>query len=102
MQECTVSICRTSLSSPFDKIGRTRNGLAFVEVGIGPRASYQIYDRGHTALSKIQPGDIDWESVLDTRWFHTTGIVTALGEHTAEEGSARAQGCEAERRDHKL
>ena len=70
---------------PFDKIGRTRNGLAFVEVGIGPRASYQIYDRGHTALSKIQPGDIDWEKTLDTRWFHTTGIVTALGEHTAEE-----------------
>lgn len=69
----------------FDKIGRTRNGLAFVEVGIGPRPSYQIYDRGHTALSKIQPGDIDWESVLDTRWFHTTGIVTALGEHTVEE-----------------
>jgi 2-dehydro-3-deoxygluconokinase len=70
---------------PFDKIGRTRNGLAFVEVGIGPRASYQIYDRGHTALSKIQPGDIDWEKTLDTRWFHTTGIVTALGEHTAGE-----------------
>ncbi len=70
---------------PFDKIGRTRNGLAFVEVGIGPRASYQIYDRGHTALSKIRPGDIDWEKVLDTRWFHTTGIVTALGEHTVSE-----------------
>lgn len=70
---------------PFDKIGRTRNGLAFVELGIGPRASYQIYDRGHTALSKIQPGDIDWEKVLDTRWFHTTGIVTALGEHTVSE-----------------
>lgn len=69
----------------FDKIGRTRNGLAFVEVGIGPRASYQIYDRGHTALSKIKPGDIDWEKVLDTRWFHTTGIVTALGEYTASE-----------------
>lgn len=70
---------------PFDNIGRTRNGLAFVEVGIGPRASYQIYDRGHTALSKIQPGDIDWKNVLDTRWFHTTGIVAALGEYTAEE-----------------
>lgn len=70
---------------PFDKIGRTRNGLAFVEVGIGPRASYQIYDRGHTALSKIRPGDIDWKKTLDTRWFHTTGIVTALGEYTVEE-----------------
>ena len=23
--------------------------------------------------------------MLDTRWFHTTGIVTALGEHTAGE-----------------
>ena len=69
----------------YDKIGRTRNGLSFIEVGIGPRASKQLYDRGHSALSKIQPGDIDWESVLDTRWFHTTGIVTALGEHTANE-----------------
>ena len=73
------------LVEPFDKIGRTRNGLAFVEVGIGPRASYQIYDRGHTALSKLQPGEIDWEKTLDTRWFHTTGIVTALGEHTVGE-----------------
>ena len=70
---------------PFDKIGRVRNGLAFVEVGIGPRASYQIYDRGHSALSYIKPGDVDWEKVLDTRWFHTTGIVTALGEHTVGE-----------------
>ncbi len=69
----------------YDKIGRTRNGLAFIEVGIGPRPSRQLYDRGHSALSKIQPGDIDWEHVLDTRWFHTTGIVTALGEHTVTE-----------------
>ena len=69
----------------YDKIGRTRNGLSFIEVGIGPRPSFQLYDRGHSALSKIQPGDIDWESVLDTRWFHTTGIVTALGEHTGTE-----------------
>lgn len=70
---------------PFDKIGRTRNGLAFVELGCGPRPSYQIYDRGHSALSKIKPGDIDWKRILDTRFFHTTGIVTALGEHTADE-----------------
>jgi 2-dehydro-3-deoxygluconokinase len=69
----------------YDKIGRTRNGLAFIEVGIGPRPSFQLYDRGHSALSKIKPGDIDGERVLDTRWFHTTGIVTALGEHTVTE-----------------
>lgn len=80
---------------PFDQIGRTRNGLAFVEVGIGPRASYQIYDRGHSAVSKIQPGDIEWNAVLDTRWFHTTGIVTALGEHTATEVLAALKAAKA-------
>lgn len=71
---------------PYDKIGRNgRNGKCFIEVGIGPRPSYQTYDRGHSAVSRIQPGDIDWEKVLDTRWFHSTGIVTAVGEHTATE-----------------
>lgn len=79
----------------FDKIGNTRNGLAFVETGIGPRASCQIYDRGHTALSKIKPGDIDWNKALDTRWFHTTGIVTALGEHTAGEVLAALKAAKA-------
>ena len=75
--------------SPYDKIGRNgRNGKCFIEVGIGPRPSYQTYDRGHSAVAMIQPGDIDWESVLDTRWFHTTGIITAVGEHTATEVAA--------------
>lgn len=70
----------------YDKIGRNgRNGKCFIEVGIGPRPSYQTYDRGHSAVARIQPGDIDWKKVLDTRWFHSTGIVTAVGEHTATE-----------------
>lgn len=69
----------------YDKVGRTRNGKCFIEVGVGPRPSYQTYDRGHSAVSKIKPGDIDWEKVLDTRWFHSTGIVTAVGEYTATE-----------------
>lgn len=79
----------------YDKIGRTRNGLTFIEVGIGPRPSYQIYDRGHSALSKIKPGDIDWSKTLDTRWFHTTGIVTALGEYTATEVLAALKAAKA-------
>lgn len=73
---------------PYDKVGRVRNGKCFIEVGIGPRPSYQTYDRGHSAVSLIKPGDIDWKSVLDTRWFHSTGIVTAVGEHTAAEVAA--------------
>lgn len=69
---------------PFDGCGKTRNGLCFIEVGIGPRASRQIYDRGHSAISKVQPGDFDWEAILgQTRWFHTTGITTAISENAA-------------------
>ena len=73
---------------PFDGAGRTRNGFCFLEVGIGPRASRQIYDRGHSAISKVQPGDFDWEEILkDTRWFHTTGITTAISESAAEQAA---------------
>ena len=50
---------------PFDGCGKTRNGFCFLEIGIGPRASRQIYDRGHSAISKVQPGDFDWEEILE-------------------------------------
>jgi 2-dehydro-3-deoxygluconokinase len=72
----------------YDKVGRVRNGKCFIETGIGYRAGYQGYDRGHSVVSLIKPGDIDWQRVLDTRWFHSTGIVTAVGEHTATEVEA--------------
>ena len=71
---------------PFDGKGTVRNGLCYLEVGIGPRASTQMYDRAHSAISLIQPGDIDWKSVLaQTRWFHTTGITTAISDSAANE-----------------
>ena len=71
---------------PFDGKGTVRNGLCYLEVGIGPRASKQIYDRAHSAISLIKPGDIDWENLLSqTKWFHTTGITTAISENAANE-----------------
>ena len=71
---------------PFDGKGTVRNGLCYLEVGIGPRASKQIYDRAHSAISRIQPGDINWEETLkQTRWFHTTGITTAISDNAAAE-----------------
>lgn len=69
---------------PFDGKGTVRNGLCYLEVGIGPRASKQIYDRAHSAISQIESGDIDWEETLkQTRWFHTTGITTAISDKAA-------------------
>jgi Sugar kinases, ribokinase family len=77
---------------PFDGCGKVRNGLCFLEVGIGPRASRQIYDRGHSAISRVQPGDFNWEELLkDVRWFATTGITTAISENAAEQAVVSLQ-----------
>src|SRR5438067_10138537 len=69
-----------------DGIGRTvRNGLNFPERGFGVRGAVGCSDRGHTAVSQLKPGDIDWEKIFGdegARWFHTGGIFCALSEST--------------------
>jgi len=70
----------------FDGVGReVRNGLNFTERGFGVRAALGCSDRGHTAVSQLSPGDIDWEKIFGAegaRWFHTGGIFCALSETT--------------------
>jgi 2-dehydro-3-deoxygluconokinase len=72
----------------FDGVGRrVRNGLNFTERGFGLRAPLGCSDRGHTAVSQLKPGDIDWEKIFGeegVRWFHTGGIFAALSETTPE------------------
>jgi 2-dehydro-3-deoxygluconokinase len=69
-----------------DGVGRSvRNGLNFVERGYGVRAAVGCSDRGHTAVSQLKPGDVDWEEIFGregARWFHTGGIFAALSETT--------------------
>src|SRR5271169_2694447 len=70
----------------FDGVGRTvRNGLNFTERGFGIRAALGSSDRGHTAISQLKPGDVDWDQIFSkdgARWFHTGGIFCALSETT--------------------
>ena len=72
----------------YDGVGRSvRNGLNFTERGFGVRAALGCSDRGHTAVSQLQPGDIDWERIFGAegaRWFHTGGIFCALSETTPQ------------------
>ena len=69
-----------------DGVGRTvRNGLNFTERGFGVRAALGCSDRGHTAISQMKPGDVDWDAIFGkdgARWFHTGGIFAALSETT--------------------
>jgi 2-dehydro-3-deoxygluconokinase len=70
----------------YDGVGReVRNGLNFTERGFGLRAALGCSDRGHTAVSQLKPGEIDWEQIFGregARWFHTGGIFCALSETT--------------------
>jgi 2-dehydro-3-deoxygluconokinase len=72
---------------PYDGAGRgARNGLNFVERGFGVRAALGCSDRGRSAASLLQTGDVDWDAIFGrdgSRWFHCGGIFAALGEHTA-------------------
>jgi len=62
-----------------------RLGVYFLEFGALPRASSILYDRAGSAISKIEPGMIDWDSILSqTRAFHVTGITPALSRSALE------------------
>lgn len=71
-----------------DGVGHSaRNGLNFTERGFGVRAAMGSYDRGHTAISQLKPGEIDWDEIFGkygARWFHTGGIFCALSATTPE------------------
>ncbi|MCL4489290.1 MAG: sugar kinase [Chloroflexi bacterium] len=76
-----------------------RMGLYFVEYGASPRASGVLYDRAFSAISRIQPGEVDWRKALaGARWFHTSGITAALSDSTASVAgealrTAKEMGC---------
>ncbi len=67
---------------PYDGIGRAaRNGVYFLERGSGVRGALGMMDRGHTPVSQLHPGEIDWAALFGregARWFHTGGVLCAL------------------------
>src|SRR5262245_1728355 len=71
---------------PYDGVGReSRNGLNFVERGFGIRAGVGCSDRGYTAVSQLEPGEVDFGAVFErdgARWLHTGGIFCALSATT--------------------
>merc|ERR1719387_3073055 len=71
----------------FDGLGReSRNGLNFTEAGYGVRGAVGCSDRGHTAVSQLKAGDVDWEAIFSkgVRWFHCGGIFAALSDTTPQ------------------
>jgi 2-dehydro-3-deoxygluconokinase len=84
---------------PYDGMGkRVRNPINFTERGFGVRGAKGSVDRGHSAASQMQPGDIDWDTLFTAtgcKWLHTGGIFAGLSESTAE---LTIEACEAAKR----
>src|SRR5215510_5543653 len=55
-----------------------RMGTYYVEFGAPPRGIQVTYDRAHSCMSQLKPDEINWDSLLDTRLLHLTGITPAL------------------------
>lgn len=55
-----------------------RIGIFFVEFGAEPRPLRTIYDRKGSAITTLEPREIDWEYVGRAKMLHQTGITPAL------------------------
>jgi 2-dehydro-3-deoxygluconokinase len=64
--------------------GGERLGIYFTEKGASQRGSTVQYDRARSAISELEPGSVDWTTVLSgAAWFHVSGITPALGDKAA-------------------
>ncbi len=76
--------------------GKGRMGIYFLETGANQRPSKVVYDRAGSAIALAQPGDIDWDRVLDgAGWFHVTGITPAISASAADLAMAAVHKCKA-------
>lgn len=61
--------------------GSTTLGIYFFEAGFGGRPSKVIYNRKHSAATRIVPKELDFDKIFkDATLFHVSGISLALGD----------------------
>jgi 2-dehydro-3-deoxygluconokinase len=61
-----------------------RMGTYYVEFGEPPRGIQVTYDRAHSCTAGLHPEEVNWDSLLDTRILHLTGITSALSQGCKE------------------
>jgi 2-dehydro-3-deoxygluconokinase len=55
-----------------------RMGLYFIEYASAPRSIHVIYDRADSAAARMTVDHVDWDTLLNTKILHMTGITPAL------------------------
>lgn len=65
--------------------GSSNLGMYFVETGFGGRPSKVLYNRKHSAITRIGIHEIKYDKVFkNATWFHLSGISLALGPKVRE------------------
>ena len=60
--------------------GSSNIGMYFIETGFGGRPSKVIYNRKHSAVTRISDKEVDFDEIFkNAKWFHLSGISLALG-----------------------
>ena len=73
-----------------------RLGVFYLESGASQRSSKVIYDRAHSGITEVEPGQINWDEVFaGKQWFHWSGITPALSDSLA---ATTREACLAARR----
>lgn len=57
-----------------------RIGTYFIEFATPPRPIQVIYDRADSVAANMQPDQVDWDQLMDSRLLHLTGITPAISE----------------------
>ncbi|MDT0630898.1 sugar kinase [Rubrivirga sp. S365] len=79
-QAAVNQLRRFGVDTRFVVRGGDRVGIYFLETGASQRPSKVVYDRAHSAVSEMDPDEVDWDAAFDgADWFHWTGITPALG-----------------------
>lgn len=61
--------------------GSTTIGIYFLETGFGGRPSKVLYNRKHSAITRVELKEFCWKKIFkDVTWFHLSGITLALGD----------------------
>lgn len=65
-------------------VDQGRVGTYFIEFSAPPRRIEVVYDRRDSAASQMTGADFDWDTLLDTRVLHLTGITPGLSPECLE------------------
>ncbi|MEW6229832.1 MAG: sugar kinase [Bacillota bacterium] len=83
--QCAINALRNlGVHTEYILRGGERLGIYFCETGASQRPSKVIYDRAHSSISQVEPGEFNWSEILKgADWFHFTGITPALSDNAA-------------------